>query len=201
MMGKTLMTAFAGLAAIALNGAAAEAACEAGKPRAEMSYQDAQALYDCLAGPMYEAYNQNDKRWIPAEIVRDYRSWDKANTLPADPGFHGERYLITYVNATGYDAYTEFRDENVEIPAGTVIAKESFQVSEDGRATAGPLFLMQKTEPGASPDTLDWYYMMVMPNGAPAAINVYSACSACHMENFGAQGGLGYPVEEVRVSR
>ena len=57
---------------------------------------------------------------------------------------------------------------------------------------------MQRVAEGTSPKTDDWYYMMVMPNGTPAAINVYSACNECHM-GFAHQGNLGYPVEEVRV--
>ena len=107
--------------------------------------------------------------------------------------------LVTYVNAVGFDEYTEYKSANVNIPAKTVIAKESFKVSESGKATAG--LFMQKAEAGASPKTDDWYYMMVMLNGAPAAVNVFSACSACHMENFGESGGLGYPVEDVRITK
>lgn len=181
------------------SGDAIAASCSAGKPRASMSNEDAQAVYDCLKDAMYESYNKGDKRWIPAEFVRDYRDWKTANTLPAAPGFHGERYLITYVNPTGYAEYTAFKEEDVNIPAGTVIAKESFDVAEDGTASAGPLFIMQKVAAGTSPSTGDWYYMMVAPNGQPAAVPVEQACNQCHMETFGSRGGLGYPVEEVRV--
>ena len=39
---------------------------------------------------------KGDKRWIPAEFVADYRGWTPANTLPANPGFHGGRFLLTY---------------------------------------------------------------------------------------------------------
>lgn len=175
------------------------AACTAGKPRASMSNQDAQAVYDCLKASMYENYNKGDKRWIPPEFVRDYRDWKAANTLPAAPGFHGERYLFTYVNPTGYAEYTAFKDENVNIPAGTIIAKESFEVAADGVARAGPLFIMQKVAAGTSPKTGDWYYMMVAPDGQPVGVPVEQACSQCHMENFGFRGGLGYPAEDVRV--
>ena len=148
---------------------------------------------------MYQSYNTGTKLWIPAEFVSEYRAWKLANTAPAAPGFHGERYLMTWVNSTGYDAYTEFRDEDVQIPSGTVIVKESFDVAENGAAKAGPLFIMEKVAEGTSPETMDWYYMMVSATGAPVAVNVISACSECHKENFGFQGGLGYPVPDVRV--
>lgn len=204
--GHLSMSVAAGLVAAAIWGAsdtgrAHAADCSAGKPRAGMTNQDAQAVYDCLKDAMYENYNKGDKGWIPVEFVKDYRNWKPANTLPAAPGFHGERYLYTYVNPIGYDEYTAFKDENVNIPAGTLIAKESFDVAEDGKASAGPLFIMQKVAAGTSPKTNDWYYMMVMPNGAPAAVPVEQACSQCHMENFGFRGGLGYPVEDVRVRK
>ncbi|MEQ8334281.1 cytochrome P460 family protein [Nisaea sp.] len=190
---------FATAAAIIPFGGAQAASCEAGKSRADMTEADAQAVYDCLQSVMYENYNKGGKNWIPAEYVKNYRDWKLANTAPAAPGFHGDRYLMTWVNPVGYDAYVEFRDENVEIPAGTIIAKESFDVAENGSAKAGPLFIMQKVEEGRSPETLDWYYMMVSPGGAPVAVDVISACSECHKENFGHQGGLGYPVLDVRV--
>ncbi|WP_420405217.1 cytochrome P460 family protein [Nisaea sp.] len=164
-----------------------------------MSEADAQAVYDCLKGAMYENYNKGSKGWIPSEFVKDYRDWKLANTAPAAPGFHGERYLMTWVNPTGYDAYSEFRDEDVKIPVGTIIVKESFDVAEDGTAKAGPLFIMQKVEKDRSVETIDWFYMMVSPAGAPVAVDVISACSDCHKDNFGHQGGLGYPVPDVRV--
>lgn len=185
------------VAAISSGGAAA-AACEAGKDAADLTNEDAQALYECLEADLYEGYQKGDKRWMPAAYVADYRNWTKANTLPAAPGFHDSRYLITFVNETGADAYMEYA-ENPTIPAGTVIAKESFGVTNDGRAIKGPLFFMEKVAAGTSPATNDWYYMMVAPNGRPQAVDVATACHACHQENFGETGGLGYPVEEVRV--
>ena len=177
----------------------AHAACTTDKPRDSLTYEDAQAIYDCLKDGMYENYNKGQKRWIPADIVEDYRNWKPASTLPADPGFHSERYLLAYVNPVGYDAYTEFA-EDPTIPEGTVIVKESFSITKKGKGKAGPLFIMQKAKAGSSPKTMDWYYMMVSAKGIPQAINVYQACNECHVESFGFQGGLGYPVEEVRVT-
>lgn len=196
-----VLGALALVVAAAMPSGQSHAACAAGKDRDDMTAADAQAVYECLKDSMYANYNKGSKRWIPAEIVRDYKDWKLASSAPAAPGFHGERYLVTRVNAVGYDAYTEFRDENVEIPAGTLISKESFDVADNGSAKAGPLFIMQKVAAGTSPETMDWYYMMISPSGAPVAVNVITACSECHMENFGFQGGLGYPAEEVRVQK
>jgi hypothetical protein len=134
------------------------------------------------------------RAWRPGN-----RNWTPANTLPANPGFHGGRFLLTWVNAAGATDYLKYADQNVQIPAGTVIAKESFAVTGAGKVQKGPLFIMEKVAAGVSPETDDWYYMMVAPNGAPQAVPVMTACNECHQGNFGHQGGLGYPAEEVRV--
>ncbi len=179
---------------------AAQAACDPGKPSYDLSPAEATALYDCLKDDLLAGYQQGDKRWIPAEYVANYRSWVPASAFPAAPGFHGERFLVTYVNEIGADEYLKFKEENVRIPAGTLIAKESFAVDEQGKVQNGPLFFMEKVEAGRSPQTDDWFYMAVAPNGAPMAMDVISACSECHQQNFGHQGGLGYPVPEARVT-
>jgi hypothetical protein len=205
MGGNDIMTEIFRAAAIAAAvtltflAAPAHAACDVDMPRNETTYEDAQAVWDCLADDLYAGYNTGSKRWIPAEFVENYRDWKLASTLPADPGFHSGRYLLTYVNDTGYAEYTRFaEDGSTDMPAGSVIAKESFSIADDGTVQKGPLFLMQRVAEGTSPRTDDWYYMMVMPNGTPAAVDIYSACNDCHM-GFAHQGNLGYPVPEVRV--
>lgn len=187
-------------AAVLTTGSLATASCDPARPGAELDGAAAKAVYDCIAADLHAGYLKGDTRWIPAEFVRDYRGWTLASGFPAAPGFHGERFLLTWVNPVGADAYLQYA-EDPSIPAGTVIAKESFAVNAAGKVEAGPLFLMQKVAAGVSPDTDDWYYMAVMPNGAPLAVDVISACSACHQGNYSHQGGLGYPVEEARIAR
>lgn len=200
--GSMMMMAGAVFASLSLFAAPAHAACKTDKALDDITYDDAQAIYECLSDKMVKGYKKKSKRWIPAEIVSDYRSWKLASSAPANPGFHSERFLMTWVNETGFDAYTDYAEgDNVTVPEGTVLVKESFSISKKGVGKPGPLFIMQKVKEGSSPKTMDWHYMMVMPNGTPAAVNVYQACNVCHVENFGFQGGMGYPVEEVRVSK
>jgi len=194
-------TTLAAGALTAVSQGAALAACDPGKPGTELTQEEAAMLYDCLAEDLHAGYRQGDKRWIPAEFVDDYRSWTAASAFPAAPGFHGNRFLMTYVNAVGANVYMQYKEEDVAIPAGTVIAKESFAVDDAGRVQHGPLFLMQKVAAGTSPETGDWYYMAVTPTGAPMTMNVITACSECHQGNFGDRDGLGYPVPEARVTR
>jgi len=183
-------------------GPAAEAqSCDPGKAGTDLTHEEAQAVYDCIKADLHAGYMKGDKRWIPADYVANYRDWTPVSRMPANPGFHGGRFLLTYVTEPGAQEYMQYKDEDVNIPAGTVIAKESFAVSDAGKVEKGPLFLMRKVEAGKSPETMDWYYMAVAPNGSPMAVPVMTACNECHMGNFGHQGGLGYPVEEVRIKR
>ena len=204
-MNKTLRTllrtgaAAAGFLAIA--SVAQAAPCDPGKDGNDLTFEEAQVVYDCIAADLHAGYMKGDKKWIPAEFVRDYRDWTSANTLPANPGFHGGRFLLTRINDIGAEEYLKFAEENVNIPAGTVIAKESFAVTESGKVQKGPLFIMEKVAAGVSPETDDWYYMMVAPNGAPMAVPVMTACNECHIGIYGSQGGLGYPDPEVRVGQ
>jgi hypothetical protein len=195
-----------GLAAAILLFAAANvpaqgAACDPGKPGDDLTSAEAQAVYDCIKDDLHAGYMKGGKRWIPAEFVADYRRWTPVSTVPANPGFHGGRFLFTYVTEPGAQEYLKYKDEGVNISAGTVIAKESFAVNDKGKVSKGPLFIMQKVEAGKSPETMDWYYMAVAPNGAPMAVPVMPACNECHVGNYGHQGGLGYPAEEARVAR
>ncbi len=197
-----LRTAAAAAGFLAITSAAQAAPCDPGKDGDDLIFEEAQVVYDCIADALHAGYMKGDKKWIPIGYVADYRSWTPANTLPANPGFHGGRFLLTWVNDVGAEEYMKFAEEDaVNIPAGTVIAKESFSVTVAGKVKHGPLFIMEKRVAGTSPATNDWYYMAVAPNGTPMAVNVMKACNECHMENYGFQGGLGYPDPEVRVGQ
>ena len=193
---------YAGLVATALTALslspAHAASCDVSKPGDELTPAEAQSVYECLADKMHAGYKKGSKRWIPAEYVNDYKGWTLASSAPAAPGFHGGRFLMTWVNDTGAAEYMKYA-ENPSIPVGTVIAKESFSVTDAGKARRGPLFIMEKVAAGSSPKTDDWYYMMVSPGGKPQAVEVVSGCHECH-SGFEAQGNLGYPVEEVRIT-
>ena len=189
-------------AALALLLAASEAqssGCIAAKPGTRLSADEASAVYDCLNDILLDGYRQGDKRWIPAGYVEDYRSWAPASRHPAFSEAHGGRHLITYVNETGAADYLRFSESETEMPAGALLAAESFSVDDRGRAQPGPLFLMEKVEQGRSPQTDDWFYMAVAPNGSPMVMDVISSCSACHQSRFGQRGGLGYPPVEARI--
>lgn len=198
-MRRLLPMAGATLALLLVTSAAQASGCIASKPGTGLSADEASAVYDCLKDALLEGYRQGDKRWIPGDYVESFRLWERASRNPAFSPAHGGRHLLTYVNAAGARDYLRFSDSDVTMPVGTLIAAESFSVDERGRAQPGPLFLMEKVELGRSPQTDDWFYMAVAPNGSPMVMDVISACSACHQDRFGQRGGLGYPPVEARA--
>ncbi len=173
-----------------------DASCNVNKPGDEVSYREAHDVYLCLERKMFDGYNTGPKRWVNANHVGQYRTWDAVSTLPANPGVHSNRFLFSYVNPIGSATYKKYA-EGVSMPVGTVIAKESFTITSKGKARPGPLFLMEKVAPGTSPKTNDWFYTRVTADGTPSAINVFRACNDCH-SGFADTDFLGYPVEEVR---
>jgi hypothetical protein len=94
----------------------------------------------------------------------DYQGWSRYNTSPYVSFTHGGRNVNNYANDAA-SAYGRFEDAGA-MPVGSIIAKDSFVVGGDGRASAGPLFLMEKMEPGFLEASGDWKYTMIMPDGS-----------------------------------
>jgi len=151
------------------------------------------AVYACLEAKMAEGYAKNDD---PA--AKEFRDWTATATRAAVAGPHGGRLLLTFANDVAAESYLKFADE-IEMPVGSVLAKESISLSKKKKtARPGPLFLMTKMEAGSLPETDDWLYGMVQPNGKTAKFK-QSFCHNCH-EGWAEQDNLAYPLEEVRVS-
>ncbi len=72
------------------------------------------------------------------------------------------------------------------MPLGTVLAKDSFSVKPNGKAAIGPLFIMEKMAAGFSPETGDWRYVTIKPNGKIMGVTngqnskAMEFCSDCH---------------------
>ena len=151
-------------------------------------------IYTCLKDEMAEKYAKEGD-----EVAAAYRDWTVTSTRPAVAGAHGNRLLQTFANDTAAEQYLKFAEEGVVMPAGSVLAKESISISSKKKeARTGPLFIMTKGEEGSAPDTGDWVYAGVQPNGKPMKFK-QSFCHDCHV-SWEAQDMLAYPLEEVRVS-
>ncbi|SDW10092.1 cytochrome P460 family protein [Litoreibacter albidus] len=150
-------------------------------------------IYNCLKDAMAEGYAKEGD-----EIGANYRSWTVTSTRPAVAGPHGNRLLQTFANDVAAEQYLKFAEEGVKMPARSVLAKESITISKKKKqARVGPLFIMTKMEDGAIPETDDWLYAGLQPNGKVMKIK-QSFCHDCHV-NYPDQDMLAYPLEEVRI--
>ncbi len=125
------------------------------------------------------------------------------NIVPYRSETHGGRHVNNYANAVAVGHYDKY--ENVgKMPVGSVLAKDSFAVMTNGRAAAGPLFIMEKKHVGFSKQTNNWKYSMVMPDGAvfgetggKGAKNV-AFCNECHAAVAEDQDALFFLPEDYR---
>ncbi|WP_298257829.1 cytochrome P460 family protein [uncultured Litoreibacter sp.] len=151
-------------------------------------------IYACLNDAMVEGYAKEGD-----EIGSNFRSWTATATRPAVAGPHGNRLLNTFANDIAAEQYLKFEEEGVKMPVGSILAKESISLSiKKKKARVGPLFLMTKMEEGSIPETADWLYAGIQPNGKVMKVK-QSFCHDCH-SSYSDQDMLGYPLEEVRVS-
>ncbi|WP_428267501.1 cytochrome P460 family protein [Haliangium sp.] len=140
----------------------------------------------------------------PLGVGADWKSYYKANSQPVLSGDHGRRFVDTWVNEIGREAYLD-PDEEAEIPVGTIVVKTSWERDGDQPSdTAGPIFVMEKRDPGYDPDNGDWYYAIHWENaperfGGPFYWQSPSPkveyCYKCHN---GYDRGLGTVPEEYR---
>lgn len=146
---------------------------------AALTNADALAIYAEIADQMALGYEGADH---PA--AGKYRKWRLYNNAPFRSATHGNRYVNNYGNSLTRD-YVKM-DETVRMPAGAVLAKDSFTVTADGDVFGAPLFLMEKLAAGASPKTNDWRYVMILPDGSlfgdsqGGAAEKVSFCHSCH---------------------
>lgn len=164
---------------------------------AVLSPSEAVEIYDRVIDDMIKAY----------ALSRDvnaarYRYWRRYNTSPYQSATHGNRYINSYANAIAadYDRLSEID----ELPAGAVLAKDSFAVTDQGGVFLGPLFLMEKMEAGFSPEGRDWRYSMIMPDGSFFGITGGDAeeqvvfCRTCHQAAGDENDHLFFVPEEFR---
>jgi len=176
----------------------AVAASPGASSAADLTRAEGVGLYLCLFGEMQAGYAQSGNRFA-AEFV----DWDIHNAQPFVSAGHGGRYVNTYANeaAAGYARL----DEAGPMPAGAVLAMDSFSVSAAGLAAPGPLFLMEKMPAGLAAATGDWRYTLILPDGRIAGTSggdgaaEVAACHECHRKLGGARDSLLPVPEEFRI--
>jgi Cytochrome P460 len=126
---------------------------------AVLTKQDAARIYGDLMVRMRSGYAA-----AQLDIISNYQDWPRFNDAPYISATHGQRYVNSYANKMARDYATLTEGES--LPAGSVLAKDSITVTDDDRIFPGALFVMEKLASGTHPQTADWRYVMVMPDGS-----------------------------------
>ena len=151
-------------------------------------------IYACIKDEMVASYTKEGDA-----VAGAYRDWTVTSSRPAVAGAHGNRLLYTFANDIAAEQYLKYADEGVIMPVGSVLAKESITISAKKKAAVtGPLFIMTKGEAGSAPETADWVYAGIQPDGKPMKFK-QSFCHDCHVA-WEAQDMMAYPLEEVRLA-
>ena len=158
----------------------------------------AESIYAEISRQMAEGYAQSDE---PA--AKNYQELLKFNSAPYLSAGHGNRFLNNYGNRVS-ENYLRL-EEGEAMPVGSVLLKDSFTVTDDDEIFAGALFIMEKLAGNASPDTGDWRYVMILPDGSKigdttgANPEAMTFCHTCHIQAehtdyvFGIRGKFADP--------
>lgn len=115
--------------------------------------------------------------------VADYQRWRRFNSTPYPSATHGNHQLNNFANDIAAPLY----GSGAKMPVGSVLAKDSFVVTESGEVLLGALFTMEKMPAGFNPGAGDWRYAMVMPDGTlagetgGAGAERVEYCIGCHL--------------------
>lgn len=189
------------LAPFSIAPAHAADACTTDVKKDELSDEQAQALYDCIKDKIYSGLQKSG-----LEEAKTYRDWPLVSTAPFISATHGNRFVRHYVNEIGKDAYLKWEEMGGRnMPVGSITAKESFNVNKKGQVRNGPFFLMEKVAAGTLPDTDDWKYTLMFPNGKVVGVSGTDTakkvkfCHDCHLGVLDDQDAMFFPDEDYRI--
>ncbi|WP_170383838.1 cytochrome P460 family protein [Ruegeria atlantica] len=126
---------------------------------ADLSKEEASRIYKSLQKRMARGYDA-----AQLDLLMNYQNWPLFNDAPYISATHGQRYVNSYANRMAHNYGT--LQEGEKLPVGSVLAKDSVTVTDEGNIHPGALFVMEKLPEGTSPDTADWRYIMVLPDGS-----------------------------------
>ena len=164
---------------------------------ADLSPQEAEELYETVRSGMFKGYSMSG-----LAATNSVGAWRRFNAAPYRSAQHGERFVNNYANAVG-EVYEMYEDAGT-FPEGSILAKDSFTVTEKGEVYAGALFLMEKMPEGFDPESRDWKYSMILPDGSVFGIShgegheQVEFCVTCHIAAGDEQDHLFFIPEELR---
>lgn len=146
---------------------------------ANLPAAEIEALYGALRNRLMEGYALSR---LPGSDK--YLSWTRYNTAPYLSQTHGQRFVNNYANAKA-QSYGKLK-EGEKLPVGSVLAKDSITLTDTGKTFPGALSIMEKLEAGKSPETADWRYVVVNPDGSLLGDTIgdepelVEYCHTCH---------------------
>ncbi len=165
---------------------------------AELTKDEARGHYKSLARRMARGYAA-----AQMDLIRNYQNWPLFNDAPYISATHGQRFVNSYANRMAHN-YATLQEGEV-LPVGSVLAKDSMTVTDEGNVHPGALFVMEKLPAGTNPDTADWRYIMVMPDGSLFGdtmgnrADAVAYCHVCH-EAVADRDYTFYVPEEFQLS-
>ena len=164
---------------------------------ATLSGARAESVYQSIRRTLREHYGDSGD-----PVAAAYQNWKRYNTVPYRSSLHGEIFVNNYANPRAH-RYGMF-EKLGKLPAGAVVVKDSFTVTERGEVMTGPLFLMEKKEPGFNLVSNDWLFMTIRADGSVEGMtkgkdakNV-AFCAACHNKAPDGQDNLYFLPSEIR---
>ncbi|WP_420585901.1 cytochrome P460 family protein [Ruegeria sp.] len=155
-----LVSALSGLAATsAVAQSKGEDAHIAIENPADLSKEEALKIYKSLQRRMARGYDT-----ARLDELLNYQNWPLFNDAPYISATHGQRFVNSYANRMAHNYGT--MQEGDKLPVGSVLAKDSVTVTDEGNIHPGALFVMEKMPEGTLPDTADWRYVMILPDGS-----------------------------------
>ncbi len=163
---------------------------------ADLAPGEAQQIYEIALKALAAGYARSGEPSAAA-----YSGWRRYNSVPYLSSTHGNHYINNYANekARGYGG-------GGRLAVGSVIAKDSFSVTETGGILLGPLFLMEKMPRGFSYVSGDWKYSLIQPDGTlfgetnGRGSQRVQYCISCHLA-VEAQDHLYFVPPKFRVKK
>lgn len=162
-----------------------------------LSPEEAGMAYDGLVGDLASGYAKSGL------IDAGYINWTRFTTTPYFSSVHSALTVHIYTNDIGEAAYSAYGGE--AMPVGTIVAKDAIGQTADDIVPA-PMAFMEKMEPGFNPDTGDWRFAMIAPDGMVVGVTNgpnegrIEFCVACHRAASAANDWLFFPPAGMRIA-
>lgn len=146
---------------------------------AQLPPAQAEIIYQIAAPSLEKGYTLSNH-----PVAEAYHTWARFNTAPYLSVTHGNKYINNFANDIA-STYGRFEDAGA-MPVGSVIAKDSFSVTESHEILLGPLFLMEKMPTGFNEVSGNWKYTQIQPDGTVLGetngdgSDAVRYCIACH---------------------